>query len=192
MKKIMLLMLCVFEFLLPGCGPPHHYSNQKADDAISEAVYQALGEEEIYYRGKGLSRNNVICYEYLIYEEQEGQLGKLIETVNTTIQQEGIEDRISIVCDKEIPGGMEFILVIKNFSDEEDKTEGSCSLYNMGINGFSFGESIYNNPATYSGIPGILYLQVSGEVAKASEREGTDWYEYFPDLEKLEVELPEY
>lgn len=191
MKKILMLMFCAFALLLPSCGPPRHYSNQKADDAISEAVYQELGGEQLYYQGKWLSGDNVIGYSYLIEEEQEGQLGRLIEAVNKAIQQEGIEDRISIACEKEIPGGVECILEICNYSEGESVTVGNISLCNMGVSGFSFGESIYNNPATYRDLPGIVYLRVGGEVAKTSEKEGTDWYAYFPELEKLEVVLPE-
>ena len=48
-------------------------------------------------------------------------------------------------------------------------------------------ESIYNDPATYKDFPNIKCLWVSEKIQKKADEAGIDWYEYWPDLEKVEV-----
>lgn len=82
------------------------------------------------------------------------------------------------------------MLQLKNFSNKSTKESDYVTMQKLCICGSGITldrESIYNNPATYSSLSGIKYLEVSGELAKITEQEDIDWYEYFPDLETLEV-----
>ena len=164
----------------------------KADDAISQAVYQEIGEKEMKYKGKTITSDGVISYEYLIRigSEREGQLGELVATVNEVIQREKIEDKIRIMVWRDMGSGATFIFSLSNYSDEKLGKADYRTLRQCYICGGN-STTIYNDPAAYSDLSGIVDLTVKGYMAEITEREGIDWYEYFPELEKLEVVLPD-
>lgn len=193
MKKRILITICILASFLLGCGPPQNYSNQRANDVISKAIYKELGGEQIYYQGKEAWEDNVICYQYILHEEEPDQLERMLEAVNTAIQQEGIEDKISIKGWGRIAGnGLETLFVLQNYSDTKNEQADYKTMKKLVIVGARVQQgSMYNDPATYKDLPGIVDLEVDWEMAEKTEREGIDWYEYFPELEKLEVDLPD-
>ena len=195
MKKRIPITICILASFLLGWGPPRNYSNQRANDVISKAIYKELGGEQIYYHGKEAWEDNVICYQYIIHEEEPDQLKRMLEAVNTAIQQKGIEDKISIKCSGEKSGnGLVTMFVLQNYSDRNNEKADYKTMKKLIIVGSRFQElqgSMYNDPSTYKDLPGIVDLKVSEDIAEKTEREGIDWYEYFPELEKLEVDLPD-
>lgn len=186
-KKFWITVACLFGAVFFGCGRAH-YSNQKADDAISRAIYEKMGGKEVYYQGKEIMEDETICYEYLMYKEQENQLTQMIEAVNEVIQQEDIEDSILLICCVPIPGGDMPVLALSNFSAGDQNVINYTKMQSLEICGSDIRVStIYNNPATYSGLQEIQYLEISGEMARITEKEGIDWHEYWPDLQTLEI-----
>ncbi len=189
MRRSIAVCVLVLMCLLTGCGNITYY-NLEADDAISSAIYEELGEG-IYYLGKEDFSNNDLCYEYLLCEEKADLLYNMIVEVNETIKQEGISEKIEIFCGAEIPGGVEWVVIFSNYSNDTIDSpdyEGMCKLTIMGDDiGMRGDNYLYNNPMTYVNLPDIKYLQVSEKIQERAEAEGIDWYEYWPELESVEV-----
>lgn len=113
-----------------------------------------------------------------------------IKAANKELEQNPVDDRITLVFAIEIPGGSESMFSLCNSNDRNQADVNYDKLECLGIWGAktSFGEdSIYNDPATYKNFPGIKCLWVSEKIQKAADEAGIDWYEYWPELEKVEV-----
>ncbi|MDE6015626.1 MAG: hypothetical protein K2H41_08045 [Acetatifactor sp.] len=192
MKKTFFSILCLLGIMLSACGAGAHYYNKKANDSISTAIYQELGED-IYYQGKYVTdTDNVTVYEYLFFEEQDGQLANLLKTINAVLQQQGSKDKLAIMCFVKIPGGLASVCRLDNYSDNREGISAeNPSIQNLRIWGASdIPYTIYNNPAVYSDLQDIKHLTISYDMATITERDNIDWHEYFPDLETLEI-IPE-
>lgn len=189
MKRTILVTVCLLGILLTGCGGgvPHPYENKKADDAISRAIYEAMGEE-LYYLNKSVTSDNVIGYRYLFYEEREGQLLTLQTVVNTVIQQEEITGKIAITCCVIPPGdrGSAPVVSLSNYDDAGKETAEYAALQKLWIRRTNF-DTMYDDPSAYKGLPDIKYLEICSDMAAVAQREKIDWYEYFPELETLKV-----
>lgn len=187
-KRILIIMICIMTVILSGCGH-HRHSNRKADDEISRAIYEAVGGKEIYYHGKDESETNVIYYAYLIHTEDHEKVEKVIETVNRMLEQKQIDGKISICFRWPFQeNASEPLFGLSNFCDEDSKTPEYAKLQSLWITGAESGdETIYNIPSTYKTFQDIKYLEVSEKIQKAAEEEGVDWYEYWPELEGVEV-----
>ena len=170
---------------------PSPYRNKKADDALSHAIYEATGGKEIYYRGKNIHHDKAILYEYLFYEEQNGQLATMLDAANTALQSD-TNGKTMIACYVPFPGGSTSVFSISNYiyTGSESTQAESSTLYSLRICGTNIVNTIYNDPETYRGLQGIKHLEVSFYMATITERDNINWYQYFPDLETLEI-IPE-
>lgn len=176
--------------MLTGCRIVVPYYNHKADDAISRAIYKKVGAKELYYQEKEvLAETNRICYTYYLNQEKEGVAEAAIEAANKVIEQEKINSRIELIFEGDMPGGSEVVFIIGNFSDYNSTCAKYETLRRLTICGTRVGSqnSIYNDPATYRNFPNIKYLRVSEKIQKNADEAGIDWYEYWPDLEKVEM-----
>lgn len=128
----------------------------------------------------------------MFYEENEDQLGKMLEAANAVIQQEEINIKIKITCIIAIYNcGSEPVLSLNNYSDAKQENAEYPSLQKLWIKGSSIrSTTIYNTPDTYQDLQGIKYLEIYGDMAKSTTKNKIDWYEYLPDLETLEI-IPE-
>ena len=166
----------------------NNYRNRKPDDSISRTIYENLQGTEIYYEEKVITSKGVLNYRYLFYEENEDQLEKMLKAVNTIIQQEKISSKINITCCAAISGeGSEPVLSLENYSDAEQEKADYPSLQKLWIRGTTVSKTIYNIPETYRDLQGIKYVEICDNMAAITERDNIDWYEYFPDLETLEI-----
>lgn len=189
MNRKIFVSLLLMILLSSGCGGHITYHNKKPDDAISRAIYEELGKS-VYYQGKNVSPNNVLCYDYLIREESSDLLCKMIGTVNQTIEQEEIKDKIVIFCDKDIPGGTKRVIGLRNYSDSTLDYPYYGDLQRLVIiSDYDWEDEdyFYNNPAVYTNIPGIKSLRISEKMQTKAEEQGIDWYEVWQGLEEVEV-----
>ena len=104
MKKTIRLCFLIVALLLSGCGNVE-YHNKKADDDISKAIYETVGED-VYYCGKMGTSQAELSYKYLIWKEREDLLPDVVSVVNATIEKEKIGDAVNIFLCYEKPGGM--------------------------------------------------------------------------------------
>ena len=169
-----------------------NYRNRKPDDSISLAIYEALEGTKVYYDEKVTTSEGILNYSYVFYEENEEQLGKLLEAANAVIQQEEINIKIEITCSIAIYNcGSEPVLSLNNYSDAKQENAEYPSLQKLWIKGSSIrSTTIYNTPETYQNLQGIKYIEIYGDMAKITTKNKIDWYEYLPDLETLEI-IPE-
>ena len=162
--------------------------NQKADDKISQAVHEAMDGREIYYWGSEVSqKGNITVYTYLIGGDKT-ILPELVETVNEAMSKNEKNDRVRIIIQKEIySGAYALLMIFSNYSEKDGGFEDYDKIQVLELWGARSGSTIYNEPATYEGFQGITYLKISHSMTEITAKENIDWYEYFPDLETLEI-----
>lgn len=164
------------------------------DDNISEAIYEAVGDEKVRYCGKkyinpgklGVSGEFAI-YTYQIRDhEDENLLTDMAEAANTVIEGKRVAQKIGVVIEEEfVSGAYRTAISLRNYYEEEDGYRQYDSFQNLYI-----GETIfdtYNKAETYINLPDIKRLCISKEIARDAEENGIDWYEIWPDLEYYEV-----
>lgn len=184
-------MICLLSTVLLGCGGIlNTYHNKKADDTISRTIYETVGAKEIYYLGKSEKELHVLHYWYYISKEEDGLADKVVGAVNSVLEQEPTENKIAVRFSEKIPSGTEPLFILRNYIDDYDGEPANYEkLQYLWILGTDLGtqESIYNNPETYKNFPDIRYLRVSPKIQKAADEAGIDWYEYWSELEEVEV-----
>ena len=188
MRRSILLCLLLVALLLTSCGNVE-YHNKKADDDISKAIYEAVGED-VYYLGKEETSKGVWHYEYLIWEEREDLLQDVVSVMNETIENERITEKVNVLFLYELPGGDGCAVRLCNYSDDELIHPDCMGLQRMIIVGkdYEYDGDYYNNPNSYITIPDIKYLSVCSSIHERAIAEGIDWQENWPDLEYLEVD----
>ena len=187
MKQSILGCLLLVILTLVGCGNVE-YHNKKADDDISKAIYEAVGED-VFYLTKEETSQGVLRYEYLIKEEQEDLLQNIVFMLNDAIKQSEIENKVNIFFEYELPGGTGWSVRLCNYSNDELTAPDCEGLQRLVISGnkHEYSGDYYNNPNSYINIPNIKYLEVRKNIYDRAEAEGIDWYEYWPELESVEV-----
>lgn len=170
------------------------HCNFKADDAISRAVYEAVGAKELRYRGQSdNTAGTTTYYTYHINKEKEGTAEEAVEAINEVMEQKVTSHKISISFYKEfVRGAYEPLFIVCNYTDGYSSSANYEKVQYLCILGthHGFEESIYNDPETYKNFPDIQYLKVSEKIQKAADEAGIDWYEYWPDLKTVEVYSP--
>lgn len=188
MKKVICIVLIAVILLLCGCRSVT-YHNKKPDDAISTVIYEAVGDR-VYYQGKCNNWQYDLCYEYIIKEneEQTDFLYDIVIVVNKIIEED-ITNRVDIVFFHELPGGSGQCIELSNYSDYKLEYPDYEGLQALTITGFSdfHTDCIFDEPSIYLNLPNIKYLKVSERVQKKADDQGIDWYDYWPDLESVEV-----
>ncbi|MCM1535770.1 MAG: hypothetical protein NC126_07615 [Clostridium sp.] len=187
---IVILGLCwyIMHPLIIGFFAPR---SLKADDTISRTVCKVMDAKEFYYRGKSdNAAGNTTYYTFYINKEKKGSLEKAVEAINAVMEQNITSHKISVCFYRQfIRGAYEPLFSVCNYTDDYSSSanyEKLQALYILGTQ-HSSQESIYNDPETYKNFPDIRYLRVSPKIQKAADEAGIDWYEYWPDLETVEV-----
>jgi len=188
MQKKILSILIILLFLTGCCGPIK-YEKLEADDEISRAICEAVDSEDIYYQGKRVTSEEVTYYRYLLYYEEIGQLEQIVACVNEILKETDDDFKINIDCWLRVPGGQGNAINLANYSDANLPEPDYEALQMLSIGSGRYGTygSIYTKPDTYKNLPDIRYLEVHKDMQETAELEGVDWYEYWPDLERVEV-----
>ena len=161
--------------------------NHEADDIISKTVYETMGSEDIYYQGREIYSDDIFCYEYYLAHEKELEMQRLINIVNTVIEEEDIHDKIQIRFKMSTPGMFWPVASFQNYSDASLSQPDYDSLQYLFISGGPNYDHIYHDARTYIDFKDIRYLGVSEAIQRDAEAQGIDWYEIWPDLERAEV-----
>ncbi|MDE7177563.1 MAG: hypothetical protein K2O59_07065 [Lachnospiraceae bacterium] len=200
MKKRMsqmyvLILILLTVIIVSGCGEIFmHEVNKRPDDDISEAIYEAVGSEKVYYYGKSSEHpEDTAIYQYLVHDyKDENVLAGMLEAANTVMEERETTDKIILDLREETPGaGAESVVSLCTYYESEDGYELYGSFQNLYIYGTKrsnmSGRSPYDKVSTYINLPDIKSLVVSKKIAQSAEEEGIDWYEIWPDLEYYEV-----
>ena len=186
-QRVIIILVCMS--CLVACGRSL-LQNQEPDDAISESISKVIDNDEIYYLGKQVTQSNIVFYEYVIRYEEVGQIEQIAQAVNEVIKVNPKNEKLSIKCMVEVPGGGAlWAASVKNYTEETEEIVSGNALQVLIINDGVDG-SIFNEPSTYANIKGIKRLELYPEMNQRAEKQGIDWYDYWPELESIEVLSP--
>ena len=176
------IVLVIIVFVVYGNGT--EYENVKADDAISRSFEKYTGEK-VCYLGKEKDSSNTIIYE-IVLRGEENVICDIVEDVNETLKNDKITYKISIVFYAPFACGLTNTLTISNYSDNTLGKADYEGLQCLMLSGDDMeNREFYNNPATYCNIPDIRYLQLSYNMRVMAAQYKVNWYEYWPELEKI-------
>lgn len=189
-KKIMwkkrvkiLLILLTLMCLLCSCGYVQ-YKNKKADNLLSQMVYEKIGGEDIYYLG-AWEDDGVMIYPFLLNKMDKTVIRDFAEIVNEAV--EGEKQKITIDLRTPIPGGEELNISFRNYSDETRPFADYDGFMKVRVCYPDITrEEVLADPMTYTVLPDVRVLSMSGKFQKKIEEEGIDWKEIWPDLEEVE------
>ena len=169
----------------------------KPDDIISEAIYEAVGDEKVRYCGKKLKNPGnlgvsaeFITYTYQIRDHEDANLlTDMVEAANAVIKKDKtVMQKINLVIKEEfVSGAYRTAVSLRNYYEVEDGYKQYKSFQNLYIGETVFSSGPYGKASTYTTLPDIRRLCVIKEIAQDAEEEGIDWYEVWPDLEYYEV-----
>lgn len=166
-------------------------------DDITHEVYDAVGGDYFYF-----FRENDNEYSYQLKQTDAEAMSKFVKAVNSVLEDEQEQEQILLrvfvgIPDKRTdvyPDGqrLEEVFALSNCSDNKD-CDGLCSLEIFDPFPDEMAESdeqFFPDPAVYTGIEGIKNLRIGFTMQQRAEKEGIDWYECLPDLEKVTFEEP--
>ena len=104
--------ICI-TLLFCGCGNTK-VKNKKADDYLSQAVYDALNDD-VCYQGR-IDNNNITLYDYYIKSENKEVVQRFFESVDKTVSEK--EEKVQVKLSCYVPGGTEYVMILKNYYDE--------------------------------------------------------------------------
>ena len=178
-----LLLLSILFSLLCSCGYTH-YQNKKADNLLSQMVYEKIGGEDIYYLG-AWEDDGVMIYPFLLNKMDKTVICDFAEIVNEAV--EGEKQKITIYLRTSIPGGQELNISFRNYSDETRPFADYDGFMKVHVCYPDITrEEVLADPMTYTVLPDVRVLTMSGKFQKKIEEEGIDWKEIWPDLEEVE------
>ena len=166
------------------CGnnfPRHEIPNDK----FSYVVCKEMGDDIwYYYRKKGRSGEKEYC---LVIEKcDRDTLTRFAKILNDLAQEE--KKKIAVYVKVENTHGVESVLSLKNYSNDNSEQAGYEGFYALSISYFmNSEEESFKDPQTYTGIEGIKHLRIDSEMQKKAEEQGIDWYEIWPDLEDVVI-----
>ncbi len=184
-KRISMLLFTVLLVIgSSGCGHAYFY-NKKADDSISQAVHNALGDD-VYYVSKEERESGSCHYLYLIRKEEKEVLYELVSSINQEISKESSKVYVMVGC--EIPGGMEIEVILSNYTDESLPQADYKGLKDLIVRypNISHNE-LFKNPEIYTQLEDIHSFEIDRELQDKAVEQGIDWQEIWPNLEKFEI-----
>ncbi|MCM1087588.1 MAG: hypothetical protein NC419_05485 [Muribaculaceae bacterium] len=159
--------------------------NKEADDEISQAIYDRLGEK-VYYCNSAFNENEeVLYYFYFVNDyEDENLLADMAETVNEKLKEDEINAKICIVIWER---GAHTIASLSNYYEDGDGYELYETLQRLEIWGAHIPYEKYNEVSTFEKLKDIKAVVVERKINKSLEEQGVDWYEIWPDLEHYDI-----
>ena len=191
-EKLCIGIVCVAGviklLLLAGTLIPE-YTSDKPDDDISQAIYDAVGDDVCYYADwDDGGVEYFYCYVIEDGHQEKTVVHDILVTANNAIKEQEIAERVCITLYHAIPGGLTYCVSMHNYSNNELLYADYKGLQRLVIGGNDmYSDCIYNEPSVYTTLPDIKYLEIYTEIQEKAKRKGIDWYDYWPDLESVEV-----
>ncbi|MBD5513302.1 MAG: hypothetical protein HDR06_01270 [Lachnospiraceae bacterium] len=191
-KMFVLILTLLFVMIVTGCGEVFRTEvNEKPDDDISKAIYEAVGRKKVHYFGKKNSKaGEVTVYKYTVYDyEDENLLKDMVEAANSVMKEKEMTEKIDLAILEKMAGGTEGLVSLCNYYEYEDECQQYEALQCLRISGSKHSNkgSLYNKASTYINLPDIKSLVIEKKIAQSAEDEGINWYEIWPELEHYKV-----
>lgn len=183
MKQIILLCL-VLLVIMVGCG---HYSGSdlRSDDDFSESIKEKFGDSFRYNYHEETERYGSY-YTFEITEQNKETVANFFDFVNEELS--GSDEKITISVGIVQVEGLGVPFSIRNYTDENGDKSDLNGFYNLQLIHLKFRhDSFWDDLSIYSSFSGIRYLTVTDIIQQQAEEQGIDWYEYWPELEKVEI-----
>lgn len=189
------IITTVFIVHMGGCGYGLENDIIKPDDEISKSVYNAVGTDELLYMG-ARKTNNCLEYGYAFRNLplKEEVLEEVIQAVNRTIEEEGMNEAVLV----------HFCVVMEEGRNIQCAVVSNCPKDSRYLDDFQGGmldtvliqeieglyverDDFFYDIEMYKGIKGIKHLEITQWINMVSEKRGIDWYEWWPELEDVTV-----
>ena len=181
--KLISLIIIITIFSL-GCAGKVHYKNKDADDSVSKAIYNVLGDR-VYYISKNV-KNGIYEYDYLLMNEDRETVIVFIETVNESLSECNTKTQVSL--SSEIPGGSEVCIRLKNYTDDCDETPDLSGPKRLELLYPRISQnSAFLDPSIYEGVKDIEYFSIAEELDEIANEKNIDWNKIWPSLVSFEV-----
>lgn len=178
---LFIVVLCM-GILFGGCGKTE-YKNHKANDELSKAVYEAVGED-IYYQRKKKEDNGGLSYKFYAENHTEESLHKFIDIVDNNLTNR--DDKVIIYLGTYLPGGFDIAMKIQNYTDPSvEKADLSGAKYVSALCVDS--SELYNDPEIYTYFKDVRYFEIQRYLQEKAEEKGIDWYQVWDNLESVEI-----
>ena len=159
--------------------------NRRPNDKLSRSVKEVVGDD-FYYQGKEKCDSGVTRYDYQLKKLERAAITNLVNTLNDAVKNE--QGKITVWIGIKIPGGLDPVFSVDNFSDDGLDEADYDGMYAIHIRKpDNTHDTCFDSPSVYTEIEGIRKLTINAEMKKQAEKAGIDWYEIWPDLEEVEV-----
>lgn len=184
-----LFLIFWFVMTITGCGNAHFtVANKKADDKISQAVYEQLGTKMCYEGSSYDKDEEILYYHYVVNDyEEEDLLVDMVEIINEKMIEENISSRICLVIREVIAGGTRTSVSLYNYYVDESGYEPYNTLQSLKIWGAEGEYQTYNEVSAYENLKDIKAVIVEKGINNRLEEQEIDWYEIWPDLEHYDI-----
>jgi len=182
MRKILICLIIVA--ILTGCG---HYSgiDLKPDDEFSESVKEKFGDSFHYNAHKETERYGSY-YTFEIHDQTLETVTDFYEFANETFCES--DKKVTISVGIVLVEGLGEPFSLQNYTNDSTDKPDLEGLYNLHIGHVPFRhDSFWDDLSIYSSFSGIRYLTVTDIIQQQAEEQGIDWYEYWPELENIEI-----
>lgn len=189
MKKIInnIIPLMILILFMTSCsyGSSNNSSAHRPDDYISKVINDCV-DGSFLYQGKESLGSTGIRYDYLcsnLSSDSIREFNKALADIN-----EGLDKPVQIgVSVRVFVDDEDTVCCFQNYVDldEESLFTDLCVMVlpYSNINP----SADYYEPRLYSNIEGVKYLEVNEIIQIKADDENIDWYDVFPDLEKVYV-----
>ena len=169
--------------LFCGCGNAD-VNNKKADDYLSQAVYEILNDD-VCYLGR-IDYNNIEVYDYYIKNETQEVVQSFFEAVDKTVSEKEEKIQVKLCC--YIPGGTEYVMTLKNYSDESAVKADLNGIKNVAVKYPSVSKNeLFTDPEIYTGFQDVQYFTIDEILQKTADNKGIDWNKVWSGLKNLEI-----
>lgn len=186
-KKIIafafLVLMCVY---ITGCSNDRKIIGDDFSNKIENDFGEYLEVFDIYHSEDGEYNS----YSFNLKCNNEKYLPELVDYANRYVKDMNFDNCISIAFGyftMNLPGTCRIGISNNWYKDGITTKYSSFVCLIISSERPEYDNGFYLNPKIYLDIPGIRYLRIDKAIQDKANEIGIDWYDYWPDLEEIEI-----
>lgn len=186
-KKIIafafLVLMCVY---ITGCSNDRKIICDDFSNKIENDFGEYLEVFDIYHSEDGEYNS----YSFNLKCNNEKYLPELVDYANRYVKDMNFDNCISIAFGyftMNLPGTCRIGISNNWYKDGITTKYSSFVCLIISSERPEYDNGFYLNPKIYLDIPGIRYLRIDKAIQDKANEIGIDWYDYWPDLEEIEI-----
>ena len=186
-KKIIafafLVLMCVY---ITGCSNDRKIIGDDFSNIIEKDFGEYLEVFDIYHSEDGEYNS----YSFNLKCNNEKYLPELVDYANRYVKDMNFDNCISIAFGyftMNLPGTCRIGISNNWYKDGITTKYSSFVCLIISSERPEYDNGFYLNPKIYLDIPGIRYLRIDKAIQDKANELGIDWYDYWPDLEEIEI-----